>query len=245
MPDFDDVEIMSYADGELDPQRAAQIEAAALTDVRLRARIDTFSASRRILRERFAAVLDQPVPARLMRVLESAPPSPRATILSFRQPPGASPQPRRLPRLLMAASVAAAVGLGFWLRPAAVDDTPSGALALALETHVLETGRSGMPVRVSHEGGELEVLPLATFVHRDGRYCRDVEVSRLPDHSPAQRGLACRSDDGRWLQEPAIAQVTGNAGDAYVTASGGSSSTVLRRLGEAEEAAVLGAGWKP
>ena len=62
---YDDEILMAYADGELDPARRAEIDAAIAKDPALARRVEQQRALRARLAGAFAKVLDQPVPERL------------------------------------------------------------------------------------------------------------------------------------------------------------------------------------
>lgn len=243
MADYDDTEAMAYADGELPPDRTAQMARAAEVDATLRARIETFAASRRVLREQFASMLTEPAPEHLLRLIERASATSGVSILNFPSRAGAWPRRRvKIGCWLLAASLVAAVGLGLSLRPEA-QLRGAGEIEVALATAALERNPSGSPMTVVGAGGALEVLPLASFRTDDGRYCRDFEFSLIARRTSSKRMLACRDADGSWVPGSPIVAASSPAPGEYVTASG--PGHALSRLSEADEAAALASGWRP
>lgn len=243
MADYDDTEAMAYADGELPPSRTAQIARAAEADATLRARIETFAASRRVLREQFASMLTEPVPEHLLRLIERSPATSGGNILNV--PSRAAAWPRRrvgITRWLLAASLVAAVGLGLSLRPG-VRLAGAGETEVALAAAALERNPSGSPMTVVAAGGLVEVLPLASFRTDDGRYCRDFELSAIAPGAKSRRMLACRDADGSWVPGNPITAAPSPAPGEYVAASG--PGHALRRLNQADEATALASGWRP
>lgn len=82
--------LMAYVDGQIDPARRADVEAWIAHDAQTAAQIQALRAQNQSLRDALAPMLDEPVPARLLR-----------------RPPGAASRP-----WLRAASVALWLGVG-------------------------------------------------------------------------------------------------------------------------------------
>lgn len=239
MTTFTDEQLMAYADGELAGAERAAVETAIATDPALAARVESYRAGRRLLKQRFAAVAGEPVPQRLLDLLQ--PPAASDKVVPLR-PRAAAPvtAPRRTRPvwpMALAASLLLALGLagGGWLLrgPAAVTADPLLA--------VLEQSPSGELRRT----GDEEFLVLASLATADGRWCREYE--RGPAGGAMQRGLACRGADGGWSEEalPAAPAPQGDGG--YQLAGAGDDPAAAlgaRRLDADEEAARIAAGWR-
>jgi anti-sigma factor RsiW len=70
---IDDVMLMAYVDGEVDAATAREIESAMAEDPTVAARVHQFRATAALARGAFAGVLHEPVPERLVAVLQAAP----------------------------------------------------------------------------------------------------------------------------------------------------------------------------
>ncbi|MGH6993017.1 MAG: hypothetical protein ACRED8_09950 [Caulobacteraceae bacterium] len=68
----DEATIAAFVDGELPPKRAKEIENLARADARLAARIAAHRALKRGLSNAFSGALEEKVPARLLRTIDSA-----------------------------------------------------------------------------------------------------------------------------------------------------------------------------
>jgi len=235
-----DEQLAAYADGELGAAEAAAIADAARADPELAQRLARFVETRRVLRETFADTLGQPVPRRLLEVLEE---QPAARVVALR---------RRWMPLALAASVLAGVGAVLVTvrtsapPPLTLAGLPPDAGALA---RVLERTRSGVPVTVDAGGARYEVLPLASLQTASGQYCREFESSAAGASAPA-RAAACREADGAWTILAAAPRPAPDGGSQEFRPAGASApdpAAVLgkvRRLTPAEEDALLAAGWQ-
>lgn len=172
MPDFSDIDVMAYADGQLPPERAETLRQQAQHDPQLRARIERYRVSQRLLQRAYNPALAAPVPDRLITLLAE---------------PAA---PRRRPQPLWAAAAAVgalALGLGLWQSGGSAPELSDAFLSAALErTPSGETARND----------DDQVIPLATLRRDDGVYCRDFEA-RVGD-APASRHRACRTGEAQW-----------------------------------------------
>ncbi|MGM0583554.1 MAG: anti-sigma factor family protein [Pseudomonadota bacterium] len=246
--DWTDEELGALADGELAPEREAELRRAMEADPALRRRLDEIAGADALLREAFAAPMSEPVPPELTAALSAGagepPPLPR------RAPPPRGRAPH-WPALAAAASVALIVGFGAgWLFSPERDrliagpgEAPvGGPLHLALET-----APSGLLV----EDG---LRPLLTFRDAAGRICREFETAPGAEAAPAA-GVACRTPEGRWRVEALAAlPEEGASPDAYATASGptasGAIEATLDALGAGPpldpetERSLIGRGWR-
>lgn len=229
MSDYDDVELMQFADGALDAGRAQRIRAAAALDPALRARIESFVASRRVLGRAFDEVLERPLPTAL-----------RDTVLGMPAArPSAQRRRARAPlRWALAASLMAALALGWYAQ------RPAPPALLALAAPALERGASGSVQSLQTPQGVVEVLPLASYRADDGRYCRDFRAHRVEPAQDSAQGRACRSDDGSW-EAVRIAAAPRADETAFVPAAGApDAAPALHRLDAAQEAQALASGWR-
>ena len=234
MNDTEDELLMAYADGELDPERAAAVEARIAADQAARDKVHRFRETAALVRAAFARDLDEVVPpsmeAAIRRAADTAAPS---RILPFRPRPRVAGIARFA--LPLAASLALVVGLGggWWIGQGHGDQ-----LAAALET-----APSGQAVSIA-DGA---ISPVSSFRDRDGRWCREFQRSG----TEAASGVACRIGQGRWRTELQVANESGSPTD-YAPAGEGPSplDATLERLGAgqpvdpAAEAQAIAGRWR-
>lgn len=257
MTQISDEALVAYVDGELSVEEAAEVEKALETDQRVREAVQMFRDTADWSRRAYDDVLHEPVPDRLIDAASGKDVPPVHADTRHEAPRS------RIAGLAMAASIALAVGLGggfglFQLLGSSGGEAAgpllvgtvdgSGALHLALESAVTGT------LIANGEGGN--VMPLTTFVDREGRYCREFQaVASNPDGLSASFGIACRQEAGPWRVEaigtPASAPAA--APDRFETA-GGATGDPMQVLIEAmsdsgpisleDEAALLANGWQ-
>jgi anti-sigma factor RsiW len=205
---FDDQELMAYADGELDAQRRRAIEAALAADAALRARVAALRAQRERVAAAYAEVLDDPVPARLRALLEREAQQQPAEIVDLAAARARSAERRAAPRWSwmqwggMAATLVLGLLLGLQFAPRDDGDAllaerggqlvAGGALAQMLNAQL-----ASEPPAASAHAVQL------SFVDKGGRYCRTFSSARIA-------GLACR-DAAQWavlVTVPAQADAT-------------------------------------
>lgn len=183
MPTPSDMEIMAYADGELDAESARTVEAALARSPEARARLRQYVESAAMARAAFGHVAHEPAPERLLRALH--------------RPKAPAWYRAALPMAASLAALAVGVGLGVGLKAPA--PTPAERQLAAHVERALETRLSGERIEVRiGSGGVLAVEPLRTFRATDGRYCREYrEVIAMPrGGSRVRYGIACRDRDG-------------------------------------------------
>lgn len=238
-------QLMAYADGELDAQTANQVERQLQYDPEGQAIVERFRQTRSQLAPGLDALLDEPVPQRLIDAIRRHP-GPAATAAA---PAPVPAEARRAandlwywPSLATAASVALVVGLlgGQWLS----GSTATSADAVA---QALQTVPSGQVVRV----GETQVMPMASFRSDEGLVCREFEQTA---GGRAVHGIACR-DGQQWvtrlLLDHGPAQFIKAPPPAFATASGEADAMGAMveslRLGQAftpeQEVQALQRGW--
>lgn len=204
-----DETLMAYSDGELDAAQRAHIAAALEVDASLRQRVAALRLQRERVENAFASVLDEPVPDRLTRLLQTAPevstPSPRAAVVNLAEVRAQRQRDWDVPSWAQWGGMAASVVLGVLLgtRITSMDADPGmgldhgrliagGAIAKAL-THDLASepmARASVAVQLS-------------FVDKTGSYCRTFSTASLA-------GLACQ-ESGRWAVQ-SLATVDATAG---------------------------------
>jgi len=240
-----DETLMAYVDGELDAASRASVEAAILQDSDIGKRIARHRALREKMRDAFSAVLQEPVPDRLIQAArgqrheapaENAARQGRVVDLSLARE--AAQRKNSAVRLTwqpaaIAASLLLGLGLGFlaWhgpeslMRPGAGGGLVAGAgLADALSTQLSDDGSAN----------HIAIAGLS-FRDRSGDYCRTFAL-RGP---AASSGLACR--EGTQWRIKALAQATRAAPNSsnYRTAGSEVSPAIRAAVEEAIEGEPL------
>ena len=226
--------IAAYADGELDGEQAALVEAAVAADPALAEMVAKHRALKDRLGAHFAPMLDRPVPSNLTAMLQ--PQAEGADVVSFaaeRQRRGLAPMVRRWAPIAGPA-LAASLVLALW-QPWQGGGVPEGyaggQLASALDTQLVAEQGTGEPTRI-----------LLSFEDRAGRYCR---AWRGTDNG----GIACRDDTG-WKIERELgvgaAQTTdyrqaGSDAEILTAAQAMAAGGALDAVAEAEAKAK---GWR-
>lgn len=250
---FTDEILMAYADGELDPETARAVEAAAQVEHRLARRIALFRETGDALARASAARNDAPVPESVMSRV-------RETLAATRvhgeagevEPFGrAAPRPGQMRRrawrawqpAAIAASVALAAGLGIGLLvdPALSPGDPSPRFATLHGAGIDEAlSRLDAGERARVAAGEVAIA--SSFRTETGDFCREFEVY-APDRGYV--GVACH-DGAAWELRFAMLGSSGG-GEGYAPASSLealdawlASIGAGAPLGPEEEAAALG-----
>jgi len=219
-----DEQIIAYVDGELGPIEALRFERAMEDDAALAAAVDRHRRLRATIADRFAGVSAEPVPEKLLRLIERD-----EAVIPF-------PGRRRIPfwqagtgrYAAMAATLVAGLVLGQLLpgvSPGPVGMhkgrvVAQGGLAQALDSQLASAQGSDAAYRIG-----------VSFRSKDGRFCRSFEGG-------AGTGLGCRSAAG-WTLERFIAGAP-EGGGAYRQA-GSSSAELLAAAQEMMAGAPLDA----
>ena len=229
-PVSDDM-LMAYADGELDAAQAEEIRRAVANNTALAAKLAEFEATRRLARDAFAGIKEQPIPPELVQ-----------TVLTHEPP---KPEQRRSPFMTQFMPLAASLAMVAGAIGYVVGTRSAGTSLLGADNAVaaaLESSDSGAVFDV--DGGR-RITVLATYRLPD-RVCRSFMDSVA---SGAVKGLACRTG-AQWTVEVAVAQPPSASGsytpasdqatpsiDAFLDAAGaegpvdGTAEAVLRKQG--------------
>jgi hypothetical protein len=219
--------LMAYADGELDAETRASVEAAMQGDPEIAKRVARHRALRAAMRDAFSAVLEEPVPDRLIAAARGPTVAPKDSVVDLSPARKAARQevsavPQRWQPAAMAASLLLGLGLGFlaWhgsggalIQPGAGGGLiASAALAEALSTQ-LSDDRPAAGVATTG----------LSFRNKSGGYCRTFSLTG----TDAIAGLACR--EGTDWRIKALAQsprAAANSGNFRTAAS--EDSPVIR-----------------
>ena len=227
----DDEMLMAYADGELDAAARDEVEAAIAADPALRARVEAHRELRRQVLGAYAGAAEEPVPDRLVAMLQPAP------VIDL-----AAARTRRTPRVWPAwsnwAAIAATLVVGVLAGRMTEPSPPIAARGGALVAQG-ELART-LDTELASVSGAVGL----SFRNRDGDYCRTFR-------SGGVAGLACRDADG-WGVRMATTAGPAVAGD-YRMAGSETPTEVLRAveatiagapLDAAAEAAARARGWR-
>jgi len=246
-----DETLMAYADGEVDATTQAKVEAAMQEDPEIRKRVAHHRALRETMRGAFSAVLEEPVPERLIQAARAQDAAQQSAVVDLSLAREAarrrnSAAPARWQPAAMAASLLLGLGLGFlaWHGSRALLQPGSGggliastALAEALSNQ-LSDDRSANRIAVTG----------LSFRDKSGVYCRTFSLTG----SDASSGLACR--EGTDWRIKVLAQSPRAAADSGNFRTAGSEDSPAIRvavegsidgepLDHAGELAARQAGW--
>jgi anti-sigma factor ChrR (cupin superfamily) len=243
--------LMAYADGELDAAARARVEAAMQEDPEIRKRVARHRALRETLQGAFSAVLQEPVPERLLEAARGQGDAPKSSVVNLSLAREAarrdSAATRRWQPAAMAASLLLGLGLGFlaWHGSGSTSiqsGADGGLIAGATLAEALSTQLS------DDRSAERVAITGLSYRDKSGEYCRTFSLTG----TDASSGLACR-EGSAWrikalAQAPRIAADSGN----YRTAAS-EDSPVIRAavegsidgepLDHAGEIAARQAGW--
>lgn len=228
-PPLSDETLMAYADGELDADGVATVEAAMQADPEIATRVALFNLSR----QKLADGLDEaePVSADLLASVKAIAAAHEAkdqkeaepTVVAFRKPaetPRATTRATPRWQLPMAASIALLVGLAAGqLLPWSGDDssqTSTGEIAMTgLDTPGLISALTGVASGeriVLEDGSGLEAI--ASFEDGSGALCREFELDQPSGQTLVS--VACHQNEA-WSLRFAVA--AGQTDDGYAPAS--------------------------
>jgi hypothetical protein len=185
--------LMAYVDGELDGPTREQVAKAVAADPALARRVAAHQALRGTVRAAFDSVLEEPVPARLLSLVQSAPTGSKpAQVLPFRA--RSVPQRSWVQWTSLAASfvlgaiawqVASHMSSSDPLTARHGEINASGALERALDGQLAATQDSSGAVQIG-----------LSFLSKQGSFCRTFRVHGAADAA----GLACRGSQAWTVQ---------------------------------------------
>jgi hypothetical protein len=244
--------LMAYADGELDAATRANVEAAMQADPEIRKRVARHRALRETMRGAFSAVLDEPVPDRLIQAARGQTAAPKSAVVDLSVAKEAarrkkSAAPPRWQSAAMAASLLLGLGLGFlaWHGPVGALIQPGAGGGLIAAAALAEA----LSNQLSDDRSQLGVAVAGlSFRDKSGDYCRTFSLTG----SAASSGLACH--EGADWRIKALAQLPHAAANSGNFRTAGSADSPAIRaavegsidgepLDRAGEIAARSAGW--
>ena len=214
-----DETLMAFADGELDAAQRTQIERTLQANPALRQRVATMAQQRTRLGTAFATVLDEPVPDRLTRLLQTppaaaaAPATPTSVVVNLADARAERARPRYMPSWAQLGGMAASIMLGVVLGARFIGHgadpamdlnqgqlVAGGAIDKALSTQLASEPIAGASVAVQ-----------LSFVDKGGHYCRTFSTT-------AVAGLACQQS-GQWVVQQVAATDAQPTGDVRQAAT--------------------------
>jgi len=187
-----DETLMAYADGEVDAATRAIVEAAMRDDPEVRRRVAHHRALREAVKGAFAAVIDEPVPQRLIAAARGAPAGSIVDLAGARNAAAIkSSRGLRWQPAAMAASLLLGLALGYlgW-RGSNTLVTVSASGELVAGAGLAEALSSQLSA--DHAPGAVATTGLS-FRAKTGDYCRTFALTA----THANSGLACR-ERGSW-----------------------------------------------
>jgi anti-sigma factor RsiW len=252
-----DETLMAYADGELDPAARQAVESAMRESPEIDKRVAQHRALRARVQAAYSAELSEEVPERLLVAANRIADTKGSEIVDLRDARaalGRSARPSRALRPkwwtsgLMAASLVAGLGLGFFMwgetpiplmRSAGGALIARGQLANALSNQLAAEQSPTFAVRIG-----------LSFLAKSGNYCR---TFALPGAVPTS-GLACHHGK-EWRVQALNQEGDGTGGDGkYRTAGSAMSASILKSveaeiagepLDQAGEQDARRRGWQP
>ncbi|HEY2146213.1 MAG TPA: hypothetical protein VGH12_09105 [Steroidobacteraceae bacterium] len=239
-----DEALMAYADGEADAATRALVEAAMGEDPKVGERIARHRALREAMRGAYSAVMDEPVPDRLLAAARGRVALPAEVVSLAGAREAASPRSRRWQPAAMAASLLVGLAVGFfaWHGSGALIKIGAGgglvagaALSEALSTQL---ARDPSPIAVT----------ALSFRNKAGNYCRSFS---LPG-TEASAGLACHEGSSWNIKVLSQSAHSESSSTHFRTAASGESPMVRAAveqsiegepLDRAGEIAARQAGW--
>jgi hypothetical protein len=254
----------AYADGVLDAETRAGVEAHLATDAEARALLEKLRRANALAIEAFAAPMQEPPPQALVDAILRAPAhgttAEQGVLQGRRRSRRWSVRDYALP---VAAALALAVGItaGALLGTRtlqAPEQVALGPVNAGSALHrLLERHPSGTILGFDgSQAASQRLSVVATFRDRHTRPCREIEVLRAGAGQQAvAAAVACRDAAGRWVVEGAtlVADAT-PATDGQFQPSGVSEKDALdglltmlgaqRALSSEEEKALIAHGWR-
>jgi len=201
--------LVAYADGELEAEDAAAVEAHLSADADARDIVRKLRQSALLLRVAHDPVMAEPVPPALVETVLTSPASPDAEPVA--------PPHRFTFRGSHIAQVAAMIallvvglsgGFGVATYSNTVAERAEQAAGSALQAQfaatrneALETVKSGTPMTWTSPDGKVttQILPIRTTYSAENGYCREYQrITSAGAESVMVHGVACRTAAGTW-----------------------------------------------
>jgi surface antigen len=214
MSKIDDVTLIAYVDGELDPGTIEEVETEMARDRALYEKVRQLRESTALISAAFNHALYGPLPKIELGALPvAAEPPPSAEVITLKPQAARNHSQRRYERINMALAaslVALVVGgiTGHYLTdslapaPAPLASNGDDSKRLGAFVQSLESEVSGTPVawKNPQSGNEGTLTPTRTFQAQNGQYCREYEEVRIiGGRQQTEGGIACREQDsGEW-----------------------------------------------
>lgn len=245
---FPDEVLMAYADDELDAHTRAAVEAAMASDPEIAHRIAQHRALRSRVHSAFDQVAGEPVPARLLEVVRSAPSGSRENnVVPLRRRPVRSwtwPQWGAIAASLIVGVLAGRLVLVRLRAPDLIAISggrilAGGVLADALSDQLTADQPADEPVRIG-----------VSFRSKSGEYCRTFTVRR----PAALAGLACHAAHGWQVGVLAHTESAAASSSGYRQAASPMPPAVVAAVGDRiagepldahAEALARGRHWRP
>jgi len=233
--------LAAYAEGQLNEEGRALVDAAMAADPSLAEVIAQHRALRERLQARFNPVLTMPVPDKLANAVRVSPP--KAEIADLNVARAAKADKMRNPafmRWAMGGSIAAALAIGLVVgNQMPGGGSPSGMDGQVIAQGALDEALTKQPASMAQQ----PVKVLLSLRDTEGRYCRVFQASETA-------GIACRNEDrwaierlqkGKPLPGEQYRQVGSELGEIMTAAQDMASKGALNPEQEQE---ALKSGWK-
>lgn len=206
---YTDEQLSAFLDGELSESEMSAIEKALTDDPSLASRLESLATVDAQLQNTFAPVLDAPLPASVMAMLDAPSDAPVSNVTNF------SDYKDKRKNWPLFTAIAASLVAGFFSAQILniTDNTPIHTIAAGpvSPNSALYNVLSSLPSGQSQD----DVTILLSFKSTNGNYCREFTTSQ-------SRGLACENQKD-WVVISQSYTPTNNTNNDYATASAESS----------------------
>lgn len=253
----------AYVDGALDPETEKGVAEYLEQDADARAYVEALRRVNALAPKAMAALVPDPPQALIDKIDAMTMPTPdkRTRASTSSRLPFAGTAFRR--SYAIAAILVAALGLALayttLTRPHAAGDLLAvGPLpqSSAIAT-LLERGKpdDAIDTPAFDTGSNVRVVIASTFLDKQGRYCREIEIGSIAQDARQSASIACRASSGSWAVEGSVALAPSEPMTAPGIAPSGSDdkeplAELLRSLGAGRALssqqieAALARGWK-
>lgn len=250
---------MAYVDGELDEDLSRQVKEAIEKRPELLQQAQMFRDSATILKGVYDSPLHEAVPERLLKTVKNSKQQrPRLRVRNFLR--SFLQIPTRLPAHGVAFALILLFGGVMGYLGSQMIAPRNGSFPFLLTSEGFSRGmeRTVSGQTFTLDGHSIQVTPIATFVDKSGRYCRQYEVmTRKGGRIKVAQGVAFRDQSGTWQMWIFVASgfhgSSTNTGDnTYVPAAGKDDSfnqmidqvMASPPLTPQQEKKIINEGWK-